>query len=117
MDLGLFTVLIGVALVLVVVGLSKPSESAQALLGFFLIFVLAFVPMLGNLQYQSGETVLTNYSYNGSLIASTLEVATNTYSNYSDSSAGTYGKWLAFAGAVGFIGVLFSVGKTNWRVE
>lgn len=120
MILNLFLVFIGISLVLIIVGLTKPSESAQAIIGFLFLFLLSVGVLLpGNLQYPSGMITNTTYTYvNASQINMTSEITTYQYDNFEDEKgASGFGYWLAIASAVGMAGVFYSLKNTNWREE
>ena len=114
MILQLYALLVGISLVLIILGLARPSESAQALIGFFFLFLLSLVILNGNLQYETGLNV--SYVYDGNLSISSQQV---TYSNtpFSDSNSKSIGYYMAIGSAVGFIGVIFGIKNTNWRDE
>ena len=67
MILTLFIILAVISIALIVLGLSKPSESAQALIGFVFLFLLAMVVIGGNLEYKTGETFIITNADNVSL--------------------------------------------------
>lgn len=114
MILSLYGFLVVVALVLITIGLARPTESAQALIGFFLLFVLSIVIVTGNLQYEIGSQINTTYSYDatGSVNFTTQDIA-YVYENFTDDAGEKTAHWigyyLALASAVGFAGVLWSL--------
>jgi len=120
MILTLFLVFVAISLVMITIGLARPSESAQAIIGFFLLFLLAVTVIIpGNLEYQSGSMTNTSYTYvNSTQINTTSEITTFQYDSFTDQTgASGFGYWLAIASAVGMIGVFFSLKRTNWRDE
>lgn len=117
MILSLYLGLVGVALVMIVIGLTRPSESAQALVGFFFLFLLSFVVLNGNLEYKVGSNSTIDYSYTAGNLTQQTELQRDHYSQFNDTLSHRYGVYLAIAAAVGFAGVLFSVGRTYWRKE
>ncbi len=114
MILNLYAVLVGISLVLIIIGLAKPSESAQALLGFFFLFLLSMNVLGGNLEYETGVNV--TYSYDSNLSISS-QTATLTYSNFDNTDSHNLGLYMAIGSAVGFGGVLFSLARTKWGRE
>lgn len=120
MILELFGVFVGLSFVMIYIGLSKPTESAQALIGFLFLFLLSFVLMGNNLEYRIGEQTTTTYSYlvNTTDINFTIEQTNYTYTNYADTTSqfNTHraGYFLALVSAIGFIGVLYGI-KTGGR--
>ena len=114
MDLIIWSILVTISLVLIVIGLTRPTESAQALIGFFFLFLLSFSIINGTLEYVTGTTTTTTYSYINDSISSTLEVEQNTHTNFSNHNIGF---WFAVASAIGFAGVLYSLKKTKWEDE
>jgi len=115
MILSLFVVLVGISLVLIIIGLVRPTESAQALVGFFFLFLLALIIVGGSLQYETGINTTSTYGYNvnGTLVSTDQSVMYN-YANFDDTTSHRIGYYLALASAVGFIGVFCSVAKTKW---
>lgn len=109
MILALYGFLVAIAVTLIVIGLMRPTESAQALVGFFFLFLLSFVIMGGTLQYETGANVTTSYVYTGSDITGTSQNIAYSYNYFSDSNSRNIGIYLAIASAVGFAGVLFSL--------
>jgi len=115
MILLLWLVFVGISLILVVIGLMKSTESAQALIGFFFLFLLAFVVLGNNLEYHTGEITNTSYVYvaNSSNLNYTTETTTNVYSTYNDTTGifntHRFGYFMAVASAVGLVGVLISL--------
>jgi len=118
MILNLFTVLIGISLILIIIGLVKHTESAQALIGFFFLFLLSFIVMQGNLQYEIGANVTSSYYYdvNGTL-SDTTQIINNVYDNFDDATSFKMGLYLTIVSVVGFAGVLLGLRNTNWRQE
>lgn len=100
MILELFIVLLVLSGGLIGVGLFKPTESAQALIGFTLMFILAIVILAGGLEYRNGATITTS---------GTVSTVSYSYDSYNDSTTHNFGYFLAIAGAAGFIGVLVSL--------
>lgn len=120
MILTLFAFFVGISLVMITIGLSKPTESAQALIGFTFLFLLALVLMGNNLEYKTGEQQNTTYSYidNTTQIDTTSQTTSYIYENYDDSTGWfnthTVGFYMAVASIIGFIGVLISL-KGGWK--
>lgn len=120
MFVWLWLVFVGIALVLVIIGLIKSTESAQAIIGFLFLFLLSFTVMGNSLEYQTGE--LTNLSYNylsdNVTIDYVIENSTYTYTYYDDTTGifntHRFGYFMAIASAIGLIGTLASL-TINWR--
>lgn len=115
MILTLYGVLVAICLVLIVVGLAKPTESAQALIGFFLLFLLALVILNGTLEYETGALINTTYQYSGDQVIKTDQEITNTYAFFNDTTSQRVGYYLAIASAIGFIGVFFALRRSRWK--
>lgn len=115
MILALFVTLFILALVLVVIGLTRPLESAQALVGFVFLFLLATgVLMPGNLELEKGALTNTTYTYDSfERVNFTQQNIAYSYESFNDSSSRQFGMYLAIASVVGFIGVLVSLRRTN----
>ena len=110
MILELFAVLVAICLAMIIIGLVKQTESAQALIGFFLLFILSLIVLNGGLQYQTGILVNTTMTTVGGVTTVEQDVE-NTYTGYDDDSTHNVGWYLAVASAVGFIGVVYSLRK------
>ena len=120
MILTLFLSFIFISLVMITIGLAKPSESAQALIGFFFLFLLAMTIIGGDLEYSVGENTNTSYSYMNDTslqINTTTEYKAYNYNNFDDTTSRRIGYYLTVASAVGFAGVLFSLKKTKEEKE
>lgn len=117
MILTLYGFLLCIGLILVIIGLIKPNESAQALIGFFFLFLLSFPLMSGEVEYKTGENTTTTYAYVSGNLTSTEEVLKHSYTPFNDNLSRRFGLYLAIASAVGFAGVLYGIGRTNWREE
>ncbi len=115
MILTLYGFLVAISLILIIIGLVKSTESAQALIGFFFLFLLALVIVGGDLEYETGSNITTSLTYDGSgNIDSTYQEIDYRYTNFDDTISHRIGVYLAIASAVGFAGVLFSLAKTKW---
>lgn len=112
MILYLWLVLVALCIALVIIGLARPSESAQALVGFFLLFLLSLVVINGSLEYQSGVRSNLTYSIDGSDAVVNQE-SILLYEVYDDGTTHNVGYWLAIASAVGFAGVLYGLRRSN----
>lgn len=123
MILELFAFFVALSLILIYIGLTRPTESAQAIIGFLFLFLLSLVVLGNNLEYKVGEQTNTTYIYsvaNGSQINLTIEDKALVYTPYNDTTGifNTHrlGYFMAVASAVGLIGVLVSL-KGGWRNE
>jgi len=117
MILILYGVLLTISIILIVLGLAKPSESAQAIIGFFFLFLLAVSMIGGGVEYKTGDNTTIDYTYANGSISSSIEVRADNYKNFSDADSRRFGIYLAIASAIGFAGVMFSIGNTNWKKE
>jgi len=114
MILELFVVLIIISLTLVIIGLARPSESAQALIGFFFLFILGLIVSGGNLQYKVGSNISNTYSYDGSgNLNGTTQVVNDNYESFTGTHSHYIGYYLALVSAVGFAGVLYSLRRSK----
>lgn len=120
MILQLFLVFIAISLALIIVGLTKPNESAQALIGFFFLFLLSFVILGNNLEYKTGETINITNTFTDGNLTNSFENKTYSYNTWNDTTGAfnthRFGYFLAIASAVGFVGTLMSV-KGSYRRE
>jgi len=118
MILNLFIVLISISLILIIIGLVKHTESAQAIVGFTFLFLLSFVLMDGNLEYETGTNTTTDYIYNvNGTVDNTLEISNKTFTNFDDDNSFKMGLYLAIVSAVGFAGTLWGLKNTRWGEE
>jgi len=117
MILSLFVVLIAISLAFILVGLMKPDESSMALVGFVFLFLLSFIILNGQLEYETGASIVNSYSYdlNYSLNGTTQQVVYNT-EYYTGDNAHTMGFYMVIISIVGFVGVLLNL-KSVWKRE
>ena len=87
---------------MIFIGLTRPSESAQALIGFSFLFILSMVILNNGLQLESGASITTN---------STAQNVQFQYTTWSDSNSHFVGFWLAVISALSFIFTLMSIRK------
>jgi hypothetical protein len=119
MILGLYGFLVLISLVLIIIGLTRPTESAQALVGFAFLFILSVILVQGNLEYQIGSLVNSSYSYDASgKVNFTTQQISDQYVSFVDVGTSNTQHWigyyLALASAAGFLGTLFSLrGRTK----
>jgi hypothetical protein len=108
--LSLYLSLIAISIILIIIGLFLPNHSEQALIGFFFLFLLSLSILNGTLEYETGSTVTSTYSYDGAgSINGTAQNIVYSYNTFQNHNIGYY---LAIASAVGFIGVIFSIRRT-----
>lgn len=113
MILTLYGVLVGICLILIYIGLTKPSESAQAIVGFFLLFLLSLIIINGGLEYETGALINTTYTYSGDEVTETSQTVINQYAYFDDSTSHQVGYYLAIASAIGFAGVFYSLRRSK----
>ena len=117
MILTLFGVLIAISLVFIVIGLIKPDESAMALVGFLFLFLLSFIVLTSNLEYQVGNYINTTYTYDSTgNVNFTQQTVADHYENFDDSNSHTMGYYMVIISVVGFVGVLLGL-KSAWKKE
>jgi hypothetical protein len=116
MILSLYLVLIFLSLVFIFVGIIKPDESAMALVGFLFLFLLSFVVLNGQLQYETGAIVTANYTYTGGAITATGQNIVYSYAYFSDTTSHTMGFYMVVISIVGFVGVLLGL-RSPWKKE
>lgn len=116
MILGLYAFLIGISITLILLGVFRRNESAFALVGFALFFILSLVMLNGNLEVEKGANTTTafNYDAGGNIVSSTNDIDYS-YETWEDTASHQIGFWLATASALGFIFMLYSIqgGKNN----
>jgi uncharacterized membrane protein len=117
MILSLFVVLIAISLAFILVGLLKPDESSMALVGFVFLFLLSFVVLNSQLEYETGANVTAVYSYgiDGNIIG-TSQAITYSQQTFSGSNAHTMGYYMVIVSIVGFVGVLLGL-RSAWKAE
>lgn len=108
MIIELFAVFVVIAFVMIYIGLTRSTESAQALIGFLFLFLLSFTIINNQLEYKTGEQRNTTYAVNF-----TSETIVYNYQTYSDVTSlfntKRVGYYLALASLIGFIGVILSI--------
>lgn len=117
MILELFALFLVISFVLIIIGLVKSEESAQALIGFFFLFLLGLVLINNNLEYETGEVTTIDNTFSGGNLTSSVENMTITYAAYNDSNTHNFGYWLCIVAVIGFALVLIGLKPTNWRRE
>jgi len=120
MLLTLYIVFLSLALALITIG-KFSGHIDLTISGSAFLFILGIVLMLGGLQYEIGETSLSNYSYidddDDTIIDTIAKNSTAVYSNYdSEIVLGitinhTFGLLLAFLGGLLFMFSLFEMKK------
>jgi len=117
MIISLFVVLIAISLAFILVGLLKPDESSMALVGFVFLFLLSFVILNEQLEYETGADIINYYSYdlNNTLNGTTQSIVYTT-NFYSGSNAHTMGFYMVIISVVGFVGVLLNL-RSVWKRE
>jgi hypothetical protein len=132
MELTLFLIFLFLSLVLIALGLYRTEHSELALGGFFFMFLLSMIVVLGgNIQYKTGET----YTYGclcceNARVGNDTQVCTNSTNLYVTSITDTYttfngegvlghlvGYWLAIVSIVGLVGVFFGFKKSRMGGE
>jgi hypothetical protein len=114
MILPLYVFLCLVALVLIIIGLTRPTESAQALIGFAFLFLLSIIMLNGNVEVSMGATTNTSYSYDSlSRVNFTTQAIAYDYQDFSDSNSRQMGYYGVITSVVGFIGVLIAIRRTK----
>lgn len=117
MILTLFLVFVVISLIMIIIGLTRGTESAQAIIGFFFLFLLSIVVISGNLEYETGAVINSTLIYNGSSVVGTTQQVAYSYNSFDDTTSHRIGYFLAVASAVGMAGVFYSLKRTNWREE
>ena len=107
MILSLFIVLLVLSLVFIFIGIIKPDESAIALVGFVFLFLLSFIILNGQLQYETGAN-LTSYGNNTYIVY--------THDFYTGTTAHQMGYYMVIISVVGFVGVLLGL-RSAWKKE
>jgi hypothetical protein len=115
MILTLYGFLIAVSLVLIIIGLARPTESAQAIIGFTFLFLLSFVLINGTLEVETGANVTSNLIYNGSDVIATSQNVQYTYTNFNDTTSHRLGIYFAFGSGLGLAGTIAALGVGYWR--
>jgi len=135
MLLEIFGLFVGMSFILITLGLLIPVHSEMALVGFFFLFLLSFVVMGNNLQYENGyEEVYiygNNFSgyhwdYNEPLEPRPQDETmaylfhrnrTALYTTYTGDvgvfDTHIFGYFMAILSGFGFAGVLFGLRRTN----
>ena len=132
MILSLWITLVSLSLIMVVLGLTRPEHSEQALIGFFFLFLLSFSIINNDLEYPTGNINESSYYVYGNNftgyhwdysepydvaphategevylfhVEKTISIEYETYGEHN------FGYWLAVAMAVSMAGVLWQLKK------
>jgi len=131
MILELWLTFVGISLVLIILGFWRSEHSELPLVGFFFLFLLSFVVMGNNLEYETGYSEFYVYGdnydyyhyddYNGTTKEDDLNLFhlnhTLQYSSYNDTTGvfntHLFGYFMAVVSAVGFAGTLFGLRRSK----
>jgi len=137
MELILYTIFLGLALLIIAIGLFRPEHTEMALIGFVFLFLLGLNLEAGSITYKTGVNETYTYSClccsNGEptgspgICTSELNNSANLVVTgvekvdvYDTFTAGgilshILGYWLMIMSVVGFIGVLVGLGTQRFR--
>lgn len=116
MYLVLFLVFLGLSLALITLGLFRPEHTEFSLVGFAFLFILSFVFISGDVQYQVGVNETNTYGLvNGSYVITSVQHV-DVYETFESGGLLSHfvGYWLAVMAFAGFVIVLVSTEKPNW---
>lgn len=104
-----------VALALVTLGLGFwLGERYFFFVGLFFIFLCANSLLFAGVDYRSGETALTNYTYDNNTLSSTTEVISYNYSTFkNDTFTRWFGLFLALASGLGLGALMMQIRKDS----
>jgi hypothetical protein len=89
---------------LVAIGLGYfTGDDHYAFVGLFFLFLLGTYIFTNQLQYESGMTTVTNYTYTNGSLTATSALETKVLSAYNDSYTRWFGVLLSVAAAFGMI--------------
>lgn len=101
MIITVFVIMATISLFLISLGYFV-NESVYPIIGFFFLFLLSISIIIpGNLEYQLGENVTQNYTYQNATLHSINEIHMNTYEKFDSPSAHWFGVWLSVISGVG----------------
>lgn len=109
MILWLFMCLLLLSTVLLWLGYST-GDPHYAFVGLFFFFLLGGVLFGSGVEYETGSTILTNYSYVGGNLSGTSSSVSYVFTALTDTTVRTVGIFLSIAAGAGLGIVLF-----NWR--
>jgi len=114
MIIGLYGFLLLICLVLIVIGLFKPDESAYAIIGFLFLFILSIIMLNGQVEIETGANTSSSFSYDatGTLIGHNQNIVYS-YQEWNDTTSHRIGYWLVVISVLGFVGVLFTIDKVK----
>lgn len=116
MILELFGFIMTLSVILVILGFIWSDWSAFALIGFAIIFILSVVILNTGLQYESGATIQSSYSYNTlGNINGTDQIVQYSYVSWSDTNTHVIGYLFSVVGLLGGIFVLWTSGIGGLR--
>jgi len=122
MDLVLFSIFLGLSLVLIALGLFKSEHTELALIGFVFLFLLGLVILNNQLEYKIGTATNSTFTYDldydGSgqtLLNASVEEVVDIYgtSKLGGPLSHTVGYWLIIGSFIGFVGVIMGI-KHSW---
>lgn len=118
MILSLFWAIFIISGGLIALGVIYSKEWAgTAFIGFTFLFLLSYVILTGNLQYETGNTVQSTYSYDGSgMINGTVQEVEYQYESWSDSNSHIVGYSMAILSAIGAFSSLL-ITLTKWGTK
>lgn len=114
MIITIWAIILGLALILVIAGRYTDAPPV-AIAGYSIIFILGLVIMLGSLQYITGETSLSNYTYIAGNLTSINETRTYTYGYYDNeivqgiTLSHSIGFLMCVLSVLGFMSVMFNL--------
>lgn len=107
MILELFITLCGISIILLVLGYFT-DDPYYAYVGLFFFFLLGTYLFTNQLQYETGSTLNTTYTYVNNTLVGTSNNITYDYANFSGSNARWFGLLLSVCGGAGMAGVFFN---------
>lgn len=106
MILELFITLLAISCVGLVLGYYT-GDAHYALVGLFFIFLLGTLLFTNNVEYETGSTVSTNYTYSGAIINSSTTTITYQNTPFTGNTAHLFGVFLSIAAGAGMALVFF----------
>lgn len=105
----LYGLIVIVALILVIIGTFRPTESAQALVGFVILFLLGVHLVAGGVEYVSGKSTNSTITKIGDNVSTSVTYEAEVYSNFNDNNSHLMGFYLAAGAIIGFACVFINL--------
>lgn len=116
MILTLFLAIAALGVIAVLLGYFTDDEPYLTV-GLLFFFLLSIVILTGNLEYQTGDTTLTNFTYDNGTLTAQEATTTLTYSSWDDNTSQKVGWGLAVMSGLGLALSFYNTRKRRMNDE